>query len=74
MMLVQTRDGAPGRSVPYDRYEGGRRIERILIEYARMMWREGGRQRDRGRWVATGVAVCRPVGKGKREQFAVIIR
>lgn len=30
--------------------------------------------RDRGRRVATGVAVCRLVGKGKREQFAVIIR
>jgi len=37
--------------------------------------RDGAReQRDRGRRVATGVAVCRLVGKGKREQFAVIIR
>lgn len=64
------RDGTPDRNI---QDEGGKRIEWILIEYARVMWR-GGRQRDRGRWVATGVAVCRPVGKGKREQFAVIIR
>lgn len=35
---------------------------------------EKGGPRDRGRRVATGVAVCRLVGKGKREQFAVIIR